>query len=277
MINEGRNDPSIFKAVFLAGGPGSGKSFIVGKTSLIPLGFKLVNSDPFFERGLKKAGLTMDPKAIYSPKGQEVRSKAKAATKKQLSGYIDGRLGLVIDGTGKDFKKIKAQADQLLRLGYDVAMIFVNTNETTALKRNQDRDRSLPDKQVSAMWKEVQNNLGMFQGYFQPQFFVIDNSVGSNYQKQSMTTYKRIMTWAKKLPTNQKVKTWMASTAPSAKLKEDAPAVNTGSIPNPAVTAMGPRKKKKKNGYEAIQVSDRRYKAGKTVLLSRFKRYMADN
>lgn len=38
----------------------------------------------------------------------------------------------------------------------------------------------------------------------------------------------------------------MASTAPNAKLKEDAPAVNTGSIPNPAVTAMGPRKKKKK-------------------------------
>lgn len=114
----------------------------------------------------------MDPKAIYSPKGQEVRSKAKAATKKQLSGYIDGRLGLVIDGTGKDFKKIKTQADQLLRLGYDVAMIFVNTNETTALKRNQDRERSLPDKQVSAMWKEVQNNLGMFQGYFQPQFLL---------------------------------------------------------------------------------------------------------
>ena len=36
----------------------------------------------------------------------------------------------------------------------------------------------------------------------------------------------------------------------SKKLDEEenaaAPAVNTGSIPNPAVTAMGPRKKKKK-------------------------------
>ena len=33
-LNEGVNDPSIFKAVFLAGGPGSGKSFVVGKTAL---------------------------------------------------------------------------------------------------------------------------------------------------------------------------------------------------------------------------------------------------
>jgi hypothetical protein len=29
-VEEGVNDPAIFKAIFLAGGPGSGKSFIVG-------------------------------------------------------------------------------------------------------------------------------------------------------------------------------------------------------------------------------------------------------
>jgi len=37
-LNEGINDPSIFKAVFLAGGPGSGKSFMVGQTALTSLG-----------------------------------------------------------------------------------------------------------------------------------------------------------------------------------------------------------------------------------------------
>ena len=41
-IDEGINDPAIFKAIFLAGGPGSGKSFIVGKTGLTSLGFKVV-------------------------------------------------------------------------------------------------------------------------------------------------------------------------------------------------------------------------------------------
>ena len=68
-IDEGVNDPAIFKAVFLAGGPGSGKSFIVGKTGLTPLGFKVINSDDAFEAALKKAGLEMSPDNIFSPKG----------------------------------------------------------------------------------------------------------------------------------------------------------------------------------------------------------------
>ena len=102
-ITEGVNDPSIFKAVFLAGGPGSGKSFMVGKTALTALGFKLINSDPAFEAALKKAGLTTSADDIASPKGQELRGKSKVLVGKQLDLAIDGRLGLVIDGTGKDF------------------------------------------------------------------------------------------------------------------------------------------------------------------------------
>ena len=51
-IAEGVNDPAIFKAVFLAGGPGSGKSFVVGKTALKALGFRLINSDEAFENEL---------------------------------------------------------------------------------------------------------------------------------------------------------------------------------------------------------------------------------
>ena len=55
---EGIYDPNIFKAVFLAGGPGSGKSFVVGRT-LAGLGMKIINSDEPFERYLKMAGLSM--------------------------------------------------------------------------------------------------------------------------------------------------------------------------------------------------------------------------
>ena len=76
-IDEGVNDPAIFKAIFLAGGPGSGKSFIVGKTGLTSMGYKVVNSDDAFEVSLKKAGMTMNPDDIFSVKGQEIRGKAK--------------------------------------------------------------------------------------------------------------------------------------------------------------------------------------------------------
>lgn len=263
-LEEGVNDPAIFKAVFLAGGPGSGKSFIVGKTALTALGMKVVNSDDAFERGLKKAGLEMTPANIYSPKGQVVRGRAKALTKNRQQGYIDGRLGMIIDGTGKDYDKIVKQAIALRKLGYDVSMIFVNTDEDTALKRNQMRPRSLPDATVSKMWKDVQKNLGSFQSFF-GNFFIIDNSEGSDYNKQVLNVYRKMATWTKSTPNNRAVTSWMKA----QKVNEEM--TTTASIPNPAKTAMGPR-------FKAQNVTDRRRRKDKhPVVLKRFRKYMEDN
>ena len=71
MITEGVDDPGILKCVFIAGGPGSGKSFtameIFGidkrlKQSFSSTGLKTVNSDSSFESLLKKNGI--DPKDL---------------------------------------------------------------------------------------------------------------------------------------------------------------------------------------------------------------------
>ena len=208
---EGVNDPSIFKAVFLAGGPGSGKSFVVGKTSLKSLGFRLINSDDAFENSLKKAGLTMDPEDIFSIQGQEIRTKAKAITGKILVRSLEGRNGIVVDGTGKDYTKIKKQVDLVRDLGYAVMMIFVNTDLDTALNRNKARPRSLPDKEVENMWKSVQNNIGKFQGLFRGRMIVVDNSDDSDIETSTMNAYKTVMTWAKKPPENAKAVKWIKS------------------------------------------------------------------
>ena len=208
---EGVNDPSIFKAVFLAGGPGSGKSFVVGKTSLKSLGFRLINSDDAFEKGLKRAGLTMDPEDIFSAQGQAVRATAKALTGKIMVRALEGRNGIVVDGTGKDYTKIKKQVDLVRDLGYAVMMIFVNTDLATALNRNKARPRSLPDKEVENMWKSVQNNIGKFQGLFRGRMIVVDNSDDSDIETSTMNAYKTVMTWAKKPPENAKAVKWIKS------------------------------------------------------------------
>jgi predicted kinase len=208
-INEGVNDPAIFKAVFLAGGPGSGKSFIVGKTALSALGFKLINSDDAFEIALRKVGLKPTPQDIYSPLGQSVRERAKALTKTKLQLAINGRLGLVIDGTGKDYDKITTQANMLRGLGYEVAMIFVNTDMNTALKRNRMRERSLPDNEVEKMWSGVQKNLGKFQNFFRQRMFIVDNSEGSNYEGAVLSTYRKIAQWAKAKPESSAARDWI--------------------------------------------------------------------
>jgi hypothetical protein len=57
IITEGVYDAGIFKAFFLAGGPGSGKTFVT-RGAFGGTGLKLVNSDASFQRGLKKANLS---------------------------------------------------------------------------------------------------------------------------------------------------------------------------------------------------------------------------
>jgi len=210
-INEGVNDPSIFKAVFLAGGPGAGKSFVVGKTAMPALGFRLINSDEAFEAGLKKAGLTTSPEDIASAQGQAVRARAKALTGKIMQRALEGRMGIVIDGTGKDYAKIKKQVDMLRELGYAVKMIFVNTDLETAMARNQKRNRSLPDAKVEEMWKDVQKNIGKFQGLFRNRLIVIDNSKGSDIERSALEAYKDVKTWASKPPENKIAAKWIKS------------------------------------------------------------------
>ena len=208
-VLEGIEDPAIFKAVFLAGGPGSGKSFVVGKASLKALGFRLINSDDAFEKGLKRAGMGTTPEDIFSEPGQAVRATAKALTGKQLDIALKNRMGIVIDGTGKDYSKIKAQVQKTRELGYAVHMIFVNTDLDTALERNRMRPRVLPDKVVEKMWNDVQKNIGKFQSLFRSRMTVVDNSDGSNIDRATLDAYKDIMNWSKRPPENAIAMKWI--------------------------------------------------------------------
>lgn len=177
-LQEGVNDPHIFKAVFLAGGPGSGKSFVANNL-LGGTGLRTVNSDDVYEYMMQKQGLDLDPDTIASPQGQEIRNNAKTLTDNRLHIYLKGRIGLVIDGTGKDVAKYQKQVEKLGALGYDSMMIFVNTSEDVAQQRNSERKRSIPANMVTKMWNTVQNNLMKFQQVFgASRFHIIDNSGG---------------------------------------------------------------------------------------------------
>ena len=178
-LQEGLNDPNIFKAFFLAGGPGSGKSYVVGKTTG-GTGLRIVNSDDVFEKYLKDAGLEMDMRTKQAEREEEERDKlrdrAKAITKKKEKNYVEGRIGLIIDGTGKNYDKIAAQSIYLKRLGYDTHMIFVNTSLDTALKRNAERERSVSNSVATNSWRDVQSNIGKFSQHFRQNFVVVDNN-----------------------------------------------------------------------------------------------------
>ena len=209
-IQEGVYDPNIINAIFLAGGPGSGKSYVVRKTTG-GLGMKIVNSDDIYEKELEKAGLDIGkPEDIFSDEGQEIRGKAKRLTKGRQTSWVDGRLGIIIDGTGKDVAKITRQKNALDQLGYETMMIFVNTSLETAQQRNKERPRTLPEKSVEQMWNGVQKNIGAFQSLFgSKNFIVVDNNdAGEDIFSK---VFKRIRGLVVKKPSKRQAKQWIAN------------------------------------------------------------------
>jgi predicted kinase len=214
-VDEGVNDPHIFKAIFIAGAPGSGKSY-VARSLLGGTGLKFVNSDDVYEHLMKKADLDISqPEVIASPQGQETREKAKKLSAKQKGNYLHGRLGLLIDGTGKRVERY-AQTSRMLRdLGYDTALLFVNTSLEIAKERNKERPRQLPDEMIEKMWNQVHQNQMKFQQTFgADKFFIIDNSEGLDDPSRAENfnnVYKQLMNFINKPPSHRKALSWIAS------------------------------------------------------------------
>ena len=206
-LQEGVYDPNIFKAFFLAGGPGSGKSYVVRRTTG-GTGLKVVNSDDDFERKLKQAGLSLKLPKSQEKDRDEIRGRAKEITAKRKENYLEGRLGLIIHGTGREAEKILYQKRQLEELGYDTYMIFVNTSLDTALQRNAERPRSVPEPIVVKSWKDVQANIGKFNSMFRSGFIVVDNNDAGEDVFSSV--WKRVQGLLRKKVSNTRAKNWIA-------------------------------------------------------------------
>ena len=232
LLHEGFRDPGIFKAVFLAGGPGSGKTYIAKglfgipeKVNVSQSGLKMVNSDKELKFLLNKYGFGTNldalPDEVFSnltnPKDPEysgLRTFAKDLTKQRRKLYQDGRLGMIIDGTGDDFQKIAGEKAELENIGYDTYMIFVNTTLEVALERNENRDRILPKSIVEDSHKEVNRNIGAFQGLFgSSNYMIVDNNEYKTEKEATkrfgMLVKKGINTFLKKPITSDKAKSWI--------------------------------------------------------------------
>ena len=175
-IYEGVYDPGIFKAFFLAGGPGSGKTFVT-QSAFAGTGLKLVNSDVKFERDLRKANLSLKMPDEEKYFRDRIRQGAKEFVGKQMDTYLKGRLGMIIDSTARDYSTIQRQYNLLRNIGYDCYMVFVNTSLEVALERNRTRSRSIPEYIVQKSWKGVQANMGAFQKVFgHSKMLIVDNN-----------------------------------------------------------------------------------------------------
>ena len=209
-INEGVYDKNIFKAFFLAGGPGSGKSWVSART-LMGQGMKVINSDDGFENYAKKVGLELkmtNMSAFQTKQKNFLRTRAKRGTMSMHQHAIDGRLGMIMDSTARDTARIEAEAQSMRYLGYDTYMVFVNTTLEVALKRNELRPRSVPEPIVINSHRQIQKNIPKLRAIFGSKNFVeVDNSVEA--EDVNIKVYKEIQKLVRSKPTSPMAQAWI--------------------------------------------------------------------
>jgi predicted kinase len=164
----------------MAGAPGSGKDYVMHK-ALAGHGLREINSDVPFEHSMKKAGL--NPKMPESEQSQRdlLRVKAKHTTELKKKISLEGRNGVIINGTGDDHKKIKEVKDHLESLGYKTHMLFVHTDNETSRHRNIMRGklggREVPEEVRQEKWSGVHNAKKHYKDMFGSNFHEVDNSL----------------------------------------------------------------------------------------------------
>lgn len=137
-ISESINDRGIFKAVFVIGVPGAGKSYTVSKLngSVTP---RVVNTDKAGEFLSKKLSTEINSETW----GSVFKDSSSRITKNALHGYLNGMLPLFVDGTSNDASNILHRIGILESLGYDVGIVYVHASLETAKARAKARGEKI--------------------------------------------------------------------------------------------------------------------------------------
>lgn len=183
LLSESINDKGILKAIFVVGLPGAGKSYTVSnlKGQVSP---KIVNTDVALEFLSKKTKIPANSetwKTVF-------RDSTKKMTATMLYNYINGMLPLFIDGTSNDASNVLSRAGILESLGYDVGMIFIDTDievaKQRAIERAEKIGRTVDPTFIDKVYKESEANKKYFQSKFS--FFKVYENNGQGLDNDLM-------------------------------------------------------------------------------------------
>jgi len=220
---EGVHDKSIFKAVFLFGGPGSGKDYVLSRT-LDNQGLVEINSDKAFEFLMDKEGLDKRMPEKEEKERNVARGRAKDMTELRQKLALDGRNGLIINGTGDDVEKISRIKKRLEEIGYETNAIMVNTDDEVSAARNVERGqrggRTVPEKIRKQKWDAVQAARPEYAKLFGQNYAEFDNSedlrnappeVVQQKEQEITELFKNVQKFVSAPPKNKNAKEWVAA------------------------------------------------------------------
>ena len=222
-LNEGVHDHGIFKAVFLGGGPGSGKDHVM-KNVLHGHGMTEINSDNALEYLMDKEHLDKKMPDSEEEQRNAVRKRAKSITELRQRLAIHGRNGLIINGTADDPEKIKTIKEKLEKLGYETKMLMVHTRDEVSSQRNIERGqrggRTVDEVKIrKPKWDAVQAAKPHHAKLFGQDYHEYDNSddlrtappeVVKKKTKEMQDLFKVMREFTKKPSEHPKAQKWIA-------------------------------------------------------------------
>ena len=222
ILAEGVHDKGIFKAVFLSGGPGSGKDYVLDNT-LSGHGMVEINSDKALEFLMDKNNLSKKMPESEKEMRDIVRGRAKDVTELKQRLALLGRNGLIINGTGDDPTKYAKIKKNLESIGYETSMVAVVTKDEISAQRNVERGqrggRTVPENIRKEKWDAVNNSRPEMAKLFGKNYIEFDNSEDLRNaapevvqaKKEEMTNiFKQIQDFVKRPPKSEEAKQWVA-------------------------------------------------------------------
>jgi predicted kinase/nicotinamide mononucleotide adenylyltransferase len=149
-------DRGMFKALFLVGGPGSGKDVIIHE-AVSEKNAVEINANKAFDFLMDKKKLSED-------------------TRDYQFNAIKNRTALIINGASDDRVKISSIKEELDELGYTSMMVFVNTSNEVSQNRNNQHSRVISEQVRNEKWQRSQDNIDVFYDMFE-YFLEFDNSI----------------------------------------------------------------------------------------------------
>jgi cytidyltransferase-like protein len=144
-----------FRAIFVTGGPGSGKDVIIRES---------IAESRIVELNFIQARDYLADKQKLSEKSNDYRREA-----------LRNRGPLIINGPADDNEKINYIKEELEELGYETMMIFVNTTNEVSKERNSLLSRMMVESVRQDKWLRAQENTKYFTKAFNS-FITFDNT-----------------------------------------------------------------------------------------------------
>ena len=160
LILEQRNRP---KLVVMAGGAGTGKSYLLNQLDLGSL--RLVNPDKYVEDPDSPAYNKLNP--------------GVALANKEAAALADDKVSFVWDTTASNPSKIKMFLDK----GYDVYMVMVYSHPVIAYISNAKRARRVPSSAVFKTWRNVYKLIEDYNKMLKGNLSIFINTRGGEFDK----------------------------------------------------------------------------------------------